>query len=267
MFNSIISLCCAVVCVVLILSSVSVAVVPDVKWDNGGPDNLWSTVSNWDPNTVPIATDVIGFDVNDIDSALIDSSVTAIGEALYVGFDSGVGGLDMTGGTLSLSGDMSVGYFDIGAGTASVDVSGGTLELRDLYIGFYDSGTLNYSNAMMSARYLYLGIRSNSIGVMNMDSGTVTLSSRLRVGYTGNGTLNMNGGSITATSRATEMGLDGGVGHIQLDGGTIQSTGLSIAAGCSVDITGGTFLLNGDDVVTINDYATADLITAFNGIN
>ena len=255
----------SILCVVM-----SGKILAAVTWDNGGVGNLWSTNANWDTDVAPITTDdPVNITMNGANAALIDSTIAAVGTRLNVGFGSGVGQLDMTGGSLTMPADLTIGFFDKGVGTAAVNVTGGTIGIRELYLGFYETGSMNYSNATGTGRYGYVGIKAGSTGILNMGGGSFAFSREFRIGWDAGatGTVNMTGGELI-TARGLQLGANNGVGHIQLDGGVISSGSLFISTISSIDITGSGVLTVAGDVSTdptILGYISSNLLTANGG--
>jgi len=136
-----------------------------------------------------------------------------------------------------------------------------------------DNGTLN------SSSYIKIGINSGGSGTVTIspDSSSpdtwVTMQSWVvEVGVNGTGTLINLGGTIKIWSEWFNIAAWAGNGHVQLDGGTILSEGLHMGSGGSIDITGGTLIINNDYV---NHPTWRDIIagwiwdgrlTAYNGI-
>ncbi|MBK8018421.1 MAG: hypothetical protein IPK20_17985 [Betaproteobacteria bacterium] len=89
--------------------------------------------------------------------------------------------VNMSGGTLTLSGNYVVGLS--GSGTALQ--SGGALTASSLQLGPYagTSGSFTFSGASstMALSQLYVGVRGN--GSFLMGNGTATLSSQFILGY------------------------------------------------------------------------------------
>jgi len=105
-------------------------------------------------------------------------------------------------------------------------------------------------------------------GTLNVNSGTVTLG-RLDVAHTGKGTVNMNGGSLTVTGGTTVAGKSKATGHVNLNGGVLTVNNLLMRrdAGSvgTMDVTGGTLIMNGDAVSTVQGHIDNGWITAYEG--
>jgi len=146
------------------------------EWNYTGVSHLWSYAANWG-GAVPTASgDPIMRGQGVGKEALIDSSVTAVGHMMYVGY-SGRADLNITGGSLTLSNQFRLGQT---GGTGNVTVSGGAVSVgSDMVVG--DGGT--------------------GVGTLNMTNGTINhLSGWLYIGFNGaTGTIHLDGGTITTT--------------------------------------------------------------------
>lgn len=161
-----------------------------IFWDDGGPDHLWSTETNWSSDTIPEAIDPVSIDSPDNTHCEIEDGIIAVCETLRVGNSSFVANLDISGGSLTASG----AYIGV-----------------DNAIGH---GILNMSGGLFSTGTLHIGW--SGIGTLNMTGGTIELSSNLVVpGLRGTGTVNLLGGTIYAddlrlTSEAGLMNITTG---------------------------------------------------------
>jgi len=119
--------------------------------------------------------------------------------------------------------------------------------------------------------WLMIGIEAvGRPGTFTMNGGTINLGSftagggHLWLGYTSSGTLVMNGGTINAPGMFG-LGFSGGSAAVHLDGGTIIAGSFSMTSSCSVDITDGTLIINGDQTAVIQSYANSGWFTAYGG--
>ncbi|KKT06063.1 MAG: hypothetical protein UV78_C0020G0008 [Parcubacteria group bacterium GW2011_GWA2_43_17] len=165
-----------------------------------GGDRLWTTDLNWDTGAAPMTGS----------SPLVRTYYLA-NEDDYPEFTDG-----MTGDYVQLI----VGYPDTPADTwpARLDITGGTMTLRDLWLSF--------------------AFAPNWQAVINMSNGSVSCTKEVRIGYYGAvGTLNMTGGSFSCAGDLF-IGPDGGKGIINLSGGTFSTTRASMWLPGYIDITG-----------------------------
>jgi autotransporter-associated beta strand protein len=117
--------------------------------------------------------------------------------------NSGNGTLNLTGGTVSNSGNYTIiGYGNSSTGVANV--SGGNWTNGDeLRVGLNGNGTLNITGGNINNQRGYLASENGSTGVVNVSGGNWTNTDRLRLGRYGNGTLNLTGGNVIIGSGGT----------------------------------------------------------------
>ena len=215
----------------LVVSVAGQAWAATVTWDGGGGDDSWNTADNWSSNSVPTATDLV---INTMpnETVIIGAGVAAVSDSLRISDDDCPSQIDInTGGTLSSS---ATGLLALGFGGGSASAA--------------KAGTMNINGGAVTAgQHMYVG--SHGSGILNMDAGTLNVAGYLVI------------------NNAT---LAGSTGHIQLDGGTIDTATLSMkSASGSMDITGGTFIFTGIAGglgTTIGDLIAGDHITAYGGI-
>ena len=144
-------------------------------------------------------------------------------------------------------------------GAVAVDSWVGTQESGELTV---DGGTLTTSNFIVVARFI------SGEGTLNMVSGTITAGGNLYAGHTGMGTVNMTGGTITAP---TIVVPHNGKGHVNLHGGVLGAGALEMkqVAGTenvgTMDVAGGTLILDGNDLEVVQGYIDNGWITAYEG--
>ena len=167
-----------------------------ISWDNGGPDHLWSTAANWNPDTVPSRIDAASIDQPANTHCVIQAGITAACETLRVGNSGFTTNLDISGGSLSASGAY-IGVDDPG-GHGILNMSGGLFSTGSLQIGWSGTGTLN------------------------MSGGIIELSDNLVVpGLTGTGLVSLRGGTI----KASDLRLTSASGSIDVSAGTLILAG------------------------------------------
>jgi hypothetical protein len=163
-----------------------------IFWDDGGPDHLWSTAKNWNPDTVPTSIDPVSIDDPENTHCQIKDGITAQCETLRVGNSGSTTNLDISGGSLTASGAY-VGV-DNPSGHGILNVSGGLFTTGSLQIGWSGAGTLN------------------------MTGGTIELSDNLVVpGLTGAGSVYLHGGTI----KASDLRLTSDSGSMDITTGTL----------------------------------------------
>lgn len=116
-----------------------------------------------------------------------------------------------------------------------------------------------------SYSHLILGESSGSDAIFDMSGGILNAFS-IWAGNNGRGELNVSGGIINITGEKLYISRYAGAGHIQLNGGTINTPDVDIfdSAG-TIDIAGGTMVIQGDKTSKIQQYINNGWITGYNG--
>jgi hypothetical protein len=212
---------------VLVLGFVNNANAADIVWIGLGADNLWSNPANWEGNKVPTAADDVAVEV--------PGAAAPNGPLIQDGIDAECGVLwnevageptmTMTGGTLTISG-WGIWWGDGPGCNPTFYQSGGTIDL------------------------------TGGPGVHEFGWGGAA------------GTWIMTGGTVNAKGISIPSGA-GNSGTIYLHGGTYnvgtERGGLVMRENGLIDITEGTFILEGDETAKINDLIAAGQITAYGG--
>ncbi|HRX83896.1 MAG TPA: sialidase family protein [Phycisphaerae bacterium] len=178
----------AVLSVALVVAATGRSALAGGTFINTVQDGAWNDASTWDLR-VP--------DAFLADQARIAHFVTANGagqnsNVLSVGWSAGDGVLAMTSGDLTIDNHLSVGT---GGHSGHVDVSGGTMQMDELVLGFGGPGWMTVSGGLLSvSRDIKIGESATSgcltivgNGATIALSGSVWSSSNLRIGA--NGTL------------------------------------------------------------------------------
>lgn len=228
----------------------------DANWSGGAGTggsqaniNVASPVATISANIVATPVDIVVGDGSGISGRLdhvAGTAQTGPGNWMKVGRAGGTGVYNLantagTGGT----------FTGFGQGTGTMNVKG------RLYIGGENgsgsNGTLNVNTTGNLAMDSEFNIGTNaSVGVVNVDSGTVTNNNWLRVGAGGDaaGTLNVSGGSVTKSGNDHFIVGDNGgsTGVVTLNAGTITVNNecwIGQAGGTgTVNINGGTIANN-----------------------
>ncbi len=119
--------------------------------------------------------------------------------------------------------------------------------------------------SLTTSGWLVVGYQAVNNGTFTVSGGTVNVGSDLFVGFAGAGTVNITGGMITVNSTLGIAQLAGSSGNVQLDGGTISCGSLSMLTGASMDIAGGTLIVNGNVTLTIDSYISSGWLTGYGG--
>ena len=205
------------------------------RWFYGGGDSsgLWKTAGEW-YGGVPTIADIANINTAGI-TCIIDSSHTggdaAVCDTLYLSHwteeGPGVCYLDMTGGSLTVAGNMEMGTWASQSDKGQLDISGGTISvLEDLYVGSK-----------------WASSSAGGEGIINITGGTIDVSGALKV----------------------PSGAAGTSGTVNLDAGTIEAGSIAMDANGLLDIEAGTLIIDGNVTSTINGYVTNGYITAYDG--
>ena len=197
-----------------------------------GTTTDWNTGTNWNLGSVPFITDgtdmiKAGFKAPETAWPLITSATLPVPEA----------------DVITLGG-----------------ASGGFLSI--------DSGTLKVG------QYITMGASAGENGIFYINGGTVitgqrTTNAHLFVGQQGVGTVYMNGGvvnlvgGIGTTGNLRIADVSTASGNLYLNAGTIYANDLLMpfAAAGSLEINGGTLVLNGDDTAAVGALVLAGKVT------
>ena len=238
--------------------------------ENGVPDTLFgdnAVVATTTPNIATITAD-ISATPNDI---IVNSGGRIDQQAGVAGTFGGAWmfvGQDSTPSVYNLADTSTpgVGLTGYAQGTGTLNPSG------NLQVGSWGAdrnGTININTTegVNVAGGLFIGNDNNCVGVMNLETGAVTVShgpgfatDNTQVGHNGgNGSLNISGGSLSA-SRNFRVGNEGGTGSINITGGSLliggtddifigrdRGTGVVTQSGGIVDFNHNTFIGNGNN--------------------
>ena len=260
-----------------ILVFVLAGIVPAAtyEWDNGGEGSLWNVSANWDPDGVPATGDTARVYLEDA-NCVIDASVIAECSTLYVGTgDAGSCYVDVTGGSLTLDGNLRVG--EAGPSTGIFTLNGGIVNSTGgrLWVGINGSGTLIVNDGEMNIYdKIEIGKNANGEGTLYVHGGTINFdgngnSTDLEIGKYGTGTVYMTGGVINVEDNI-KLGQESGTGTIYLYGGTINANNLRAAdqtlGTAYIDITEGILTLPGDYTSGVNEYINRGWIVGYGGV-
>ncbi|MHC4531047.1 MAG: LamG-like jellyroll fold domain-containing protein [Planctomycetota bacterium] len=259
---------------VLLLSLVGTASAATLTWDKDGGlgTRLWDDANCWDktgPASAPTAGDTAVIDdlfTDDANGPIIQAGIDAACNILSMGNAAlpavGDAVLTMTGGTLTTGDNMSVAY-DV-AGSARFDLSAGDVNIaEDLFIA-YDgtaNGTVNMTGGtIIIGQDIEIAEYGNSSGTLNISAGTIDVADNIYVGWaqTGPAALNMTGGTVTSgTVTGGWFYIGGGYAtncYVNLDGGTLSIPDISIYPDNTLNIGGGTLIVDEDRVTANNGY-------------
>ncbi len=210
-------------------------------FDNDSGDFLWSNPANWQDDTLPTLTALIG-----IDHCILDTAVTLSGIDTRVDTELHIN----SGGSLTMtSGHIHPGYN-----------SNGLVVVND--------------DAAITAVTATIGVLGGVNGELRIEEGgMVTTTSHTFLGSNmgGSGTVQMNGG-IYDCGGQFRVGWGTPAGQVNVDGGQIQIAGtpgttnfLLIGPGSNVDIQGGSILIEGYDFSGYVGLYDDGRLTAYDG--
>jgi len=239
--------------------------------ENGVPDTLFgdnAVVATTTPNIATITADISATpnDINVTSGGRIDHQAgvagTANGSWMAVGMDTNASVYN-----LAETATTGTGISGYGQGTGTLNATG---NLNLAAYGGNRNGTMNIntSGALNVTGALRIGNDGGSIGVMNLESGSVIVSNSDAT-WGGNennfgsgggiATLNISGGSLNA-AKYLRLGNDRGTGTINITGGSLtiggtedifigrdKGTGVVNQSGGVVDFNHNTFIANGNN--------------------
>ena len=279
-------------------------------WTGAGDGIRWDDAANWN-NGLPVGggdgSSRAFVDLNGT-TILIDAITNATSSRLLLADAVGSNNItiNMTGGTLTTTASSSgERNWHLGAqGTATFNLTGGVVSLDGQVRMGVDNvataqGILNIGGGAFNATgpiIMGFGNASTLVQQLNMTSGSLTVSRLLvddNVPSLGGplAVVNMTGGSMTVGDLAipTNWGLNGLNGHFQLDGGIVtvnnastggqqnQPSGFRLANGPgdvglgqngnivtgTMDIKAGALLLSGDASLLVQDYINLGVLTGY----
>jgi autotransporter-associated beta strand protein len=250
-------------------------------WDGGGSDNNWSTVANWDNNTLPPFPILVTFDGNT--RLANNNDLTGI-SVNGITFDAAAGAFTLSGNSLGLNGN--IGFSANPAAPITQTINLPLTPTSDFGVNTTTNGNLVLNGGITSGNILTksgagtftLGGTStvsgfNTVGGTNILTGNLTVNSTggqwfyLANGGTRGGVAGCastliipNGAVLTVTGTYADAGVigrDGGTGTVIQNGGTFNFAvgnnnslfvGASGAAGThsEYDMNGGVLDMSGN---------------------
>ena len=221
-------------------------------------DNRNGTINVNTTGTFAVSGELFFGDSTGSQGALnLESGTMTVNNKIFVGNNRGTGTMTMSGGTLTKTGGDET-FVGRDAGTGTLAQSGGTVTLNhNLYVGQSSGSTGTYnisgSSVLIVGRDFVIG-RESGTGSLNMTGGTITKTGdeKFIIGHNnGVGTAVQSGGTISANNElyignenagargtytlsgtgalnvANEVvvGRESGTGTLNVNGGTITTTG------------------------------------------
>ena len=153
------------------------------------------------------------------------------------------GAFIQSGGTNTVTGNLTLGTASGASGTYSLSAGGSNAVGGNEYVGNVSGATGTFTqndgtNAVTGN--LYLGYNSGSSGTYNLSGGSLSASNEY-VGYSGSGVFSQSGGTNTVAGVLALEVNPGSSGTYNLSGGTLTVGTLEINSGNEFNQTGGSF--------------------------
>ncbi len=153
------------------------------------------------------------------------------GDQTFIGRENGTGTLTQSGGTITLNHDFYVGQSGGGNGTYNIN-SGAVLNTgRDFVIGRESgTGTLNMTGGTITKTgdEKFIVGHNNGVGTVVQSGGTITANNELYIGNenaSASGTYTLSGTGALNVANEVVVGRESGTGILNVNGGTLTTTG------------------------------------------
>lgn len=242
----------------------------DSTWTNGGGDQSWTNTDNWDGGVVPsIEVDTYTYiNLSGTDASIISSDVPVIPH-LRIGDTRSVAGnlpADVTDGTLWVTagdvvsiGDSAIGmynatgYLNVASNAAAGGIAGPAGQYTGMTLG---AGSLSITDGTIQiGAYGPGGQGAGGTGEININTtGTLHLTSAnngISFGDGGTARINLDNGTLQTSGTAFVLGGSDGTATMQMSGGSLKAdNGLAIGAGISNGGGSGSMTMSGGTVTT-----------------
>ena len=221
-------------------------------------DNRTGTVRVNTSGTLAVSGELfVGDSLSSVGDVSLETGVLTVNNKILVGNNRGVGTLTMSGGTLTKTGGDET-FVGRDNGTGTLAQSGGTVTLNhNLYVGqgsgangtysIGDGAVLNIGRDFVVGRESGTGTltmtggtitktgdekfivgHNNGVGVVAQSGGTISVNNELYIGNENagaSGTYTLSGAGALSVANEVVVGREGGTGTLNVDGGTITTTG------------------------------------------
>lgn len=119
--------------------------------------------------------------------------------------------------------------------------------------------------SLTTTGWLILGYGAGNSGTLTFSNGTANIGGNMYVGFNGDGNLTMTNGLIIIVSTFGIAQNAGSTGQVFLNGGTINAGSFNMTSGGTLNIAGGTLIVNGNVTSAVAGYVAALRITACGG--
>jgi len=195
-----------------------------LRWNDSGPDSLWSTPENWQNGTVPLVGDTAM--INILPGPTVATEGLVVNQ-MWLGEGDTDGGLTVDGGALTVSTWL---FAQIGpTGEVFVNMISGTLNVSSngFGVGMRGPATLNMTGGTITCPGFLIGLESASTGNVNLDGGTITCGYfTMRRDGGSVGWMDVQAGTLIVDGNAVETVqgyIDNGWITAYDDNGTLQS--------------------------------------------
>jgi autotransporter-associated beta strand protein/T5SS/PEP-CTERM-associated repeat protein len=221
-------------------------------------DNRTGTVRVNTSGTLAVSGELfVGDSLGSVGDFSLETGVLTVNNKILVGNNRGVGTLTMSGGTLTKTGGDET-FVGRDNGTGTLAQSGGTVTLNhNLYVGqgsgangtytIGDGAVLNIGRDFVVGRESGTGAltmtggtitktgdekfivgHNNGVGVVAQSGGTISVNNELYIGNENagaSGTYTLSGAGELNVANEVVVGREDGTGTLNVDGGTITTTG------------------------------------------
>ena len=221
-------------------------------------DNRTGTVRVNTSGTLAVSGELfVGDSLGSVGDVSLETGVLTVNNKILVGNNRGVGTLTMSGGTLTKTGGDET-FVGRDNGTGTLAQSGGTVTLNhNLYVGqgsgangtytIGDGAVLNIGRDFVVGRESGTGTltmtggtitkigdekflvgHNNGVGVVAQSGGTISVNNELYIGNENagaSGTYTLSGTGALSVANEVVVGRESGTGVLNVDGGTITTTG------------------------------------------
>lgn len=208
-----------------------------------------------------------------INGGTMQASSLLIGESPDIQFGRSHGTVKISGGQLSIAGELSIGESLMCTGV--VEVTGGQLVAANngtniTRVGDYGMGQLTVSNSVALLNNVSVARHDGSLGNLTvLTNGFVGCSDDLSIGrFSGaNGTVVVAGGQLIVTNHPIWVGREG-VGQLNAFDGLVQAESLHVAvvptntARGTVNLYGGTVLISSNAILGDASISTGQVFMA-----
>jgi autotransporter-associated beta strand protein len=221
-------------------------------------DNRTGTVRVNTSGTLAVSGELfVGDSLGSVGDFSLETGVLTVNNKILVGNNRGVGTLTMSGGTLTKTGGDET-FVGRDNGTGTLAQSGGTVTLNhNLYVGqgsgangtytIGDGAVLNIGRDFVVGRESGTGAltmtggtitktgdekfivgHNNGVGVVAQSGGTISVNNELYIGNENagaSGTYTLSGTGALSVANEVVVGRESGTGVLNVNGGTITTTG------------------------------------------